>query len=339
MSGLPRITVAIPTYNAAAFLQATLDSLSAQTHQDFEVLVVDDASRDETCALVERHGFPSLRIHRNPTNRGCTHTIPLCAQLATHDLLVYLCHDDLLAPNALAHIAGAFRDPSIGAVTRPLFWFEGDRLDHPLRVVRPFSEQQDTVIRINDEESKLHSLITTLGQLSALGFRRSMMTVPFTNDVFTVHIQAFLGVFREHPVVMLSDYVLAVRSETSQSRTLGSIYRRSPLLSWDEMLKSVFSDPRHAHALHACRRTICTENDVGLIQVKCTGGMRALLQEIGVSIRVWPMNAIRPHFLFWCLVTLLLPRRWLRWSIDRLKQILGPRVAAGVRLSGGCMST
>lgn len=330
----PPITVVIPTYNAAAFIKPTLDSLTAQTFTDFTVLVVDDGSRDDTCGIIERHGFPSLRLVRNPSNLGCVQTLARCVELATDEILVFLCHDDILSPNALERIVGAFHDPAVGAVTRPLFWFEGDQINRPNRVVRPIDSRRDTLIRATDDARHLRGLIETLGQASGLGFRRKFMTVPFSDDVFTVHIQAFLGILREHPVVLLSDYIVAVRTETSQSRTVSAVYETSPLESWDRMLRRVFPEPRFAHTLHACRRVICTKNDVGLVQVKCSGGQRKLLREIAVSLRVWPGNLIRPHFWLWCLITLILPRGFLRRTIDRLKNLLGPRLATGIRLAG-----
>ena len=104
--------------------------------------------------------------------------------------------------------------------------------------------------------------------------------------------------------------------------------------SWDTMLRKVFSEPHFARTLHHCRKVICTKNDVGLVQVKCAGGQKTLLREIWVSIRLWPINLFRPHFLLWCFITLVMPRRLLRSTIDRLKNILGPRLASDVRLAG-----
>ena len=50
----PLVSVCIPTYNGAAFLEQTLASVAAQTFEEFEVLIVDDGSSDETIAIAER---------------------------------------------------------------------------------------------------------------------------------------------------------------------------------------------------------------------------------------------------------------------------------------------
>ncbi len=328
----PLVTVAIPTYNAAGFIKPTLDSLSTQTYTNYETLVVDDASSDDTCAIIEHYGFSSLRTIRNKVNRGCTYTIPLCAELARGEILVYLCHDDILSPIALERIVSAFRNPEIGANTRPYFFFEGTVYDCPNRVAPPLDPHHDVIVHFDDNYHTIHGLVQTLGQLSAMAFRKSFMKVPFSKDVFTVHVQAFLGILCEHPVVALSDYILAVRTDTSQSRSVPKIYQTSPLESWDRMLHRVFHEPRYARTLHYCRKVICTNNDIGLVQIKCAGGQLALLREIWISIKVWPMNTIRPFFLFWSFITLLMPRKMLRKTIDWLKNLIGPRIYRDVKL-------
>lgn len=51
---LPAISVVIPMFNAEKFIGDCLNSLLAQTFQDFEIIVVDDCSTDNSCAVVEK---------------------------------------------------------------------------------------------------------------------------------------------------------------------------------------------------------------------------------------------------------------------------------------------
>ena len=61
--GEPEVSICVPTFNGARHLEACLESVVAQTFDDFEVLVVDDASTDDTVAVVERF--------RGALTRGC----------------------------------------------------------------------------------------------------------------------------------------------------------------------------------------------------------------------------------------------------------------------------
>jgi glycosyltransferase involved in cell wall biosynthesis len=106
----PRVSVCIPTYNGAAFLAETLTSVVAQTNVDFEVVVVDDCSTDESFDIAERfaRSDPRVRAIRNAERAGS----------GAANAKVYLAHargawiktlnqDDLLAPTCLARMLDA----------------------------------------------------------------------------------------------------------------------------------------------------------------------------------------------------------------------------------------
>jgi len=95
-----RISVVIPTYNAATRLARTIASVLAQTAPAHEVIVVDDGSTDETPAVCA--GFGS-RIHtRRVVNGGQQHARNLGAAEANGDWIALLDHDDLWDPEYLA---------------------------------------------------------------------------------------------------------------------------------------------------------------------------------------------------------------------------------------------
>lgn len=63
MKNFPLVSVIMPAYNAAEYIEATLDSLLAQTFDDWELLVVNDCSTDNTVALVNAYKEKDSRIH------------------------------------------------------------------------------------------------------------------------------------------------------------------------------------------------------------------------------------------------------------------------------------
>ncbi len=97
---MPRFSLIIPTYNRAALLERTLASVFAQTFRDFEILVVDDGSTDETLSLLAGYGDRLTPLRQ--ANRGPGSARNLGLRHAQGEYVVFLDSDDLLLPWSLA---------------------------------------------------------------------------------------------------------------------------------------------------------------------------------------------------------------------------------------------
>jgi alpha-1,3-rhamnosyltransferase len=108
----PLVTVVVPSFNKAAFVEATLDSIRVQTFQDFELLVIDDCSTDESVLVVEtwmtKHGFPCSLV-KSDTNRGLCASLNVSLGLAKGSLYACLAADDLWHPRSLELMVGTMR--------------------------------------------------------------------------------------------------------------------------------------------------------------------------------------------------------------------------------------
>jgi glycosyltransferase involved in cell wall biosynthesis len=70
-TGTPRVSVVVPNYNHARYLRQRLDSIRNQTYQDFELIVLDDASTDESAAIIHQYiDPPRIRFLPNTVNSG-----------------------------------------------------------------------------------------------------------------------------------------------------------------------------------------------------------------------------------------------------------------------------
>ena len=98
-----RITVMTPTYNRAYIIKNLYDSLKLQTFRDFEWIIIDDGSTDNTSDLVESFISESIiTIHyRKVSNGGKHRAVNLGAKLANGDLFFIVDSDDYLTSNAL----------------------------------------------------------------------------------------------------------------------------------------------------------------------------------------------------------------------------------------------
>ena len=131
--GAPHVSVIVPFYNLADTLPETLDSLRAQTFQEFEVIVVDDGSTHadsrEMIDRLEREfadeaGHPRWRVLRKP-NGGLGSARNAGIAAAQADLILPLDADDILEPTYLATLVRAMAlDPSLAAVSTFSRYFE-----------------------------------------------------------------------------------------------------------------------------------------------------------------------------------------------------------------------
>jgi glycosyltransferase involved in cell wall biosynthesis len=107
--GDPAVSVCIPTYNGEKYLRKCLDSVSAQTFQDFEIRAVDDRSTDGTMDILEEYSKRDARVkvHRNERNQGIAPNWNRCLDVARGEWIKYVFQDDLIAPECLEKMVAA----------------------------------------------------------------------------------------------------------------------------------------------------------------------------------------------------------------------------------------
>ncbi|MBU1200208.1 glycosyltransferase family 2 protein [Patescibacteria group bacterium] len=93
-----KISLTIPTFNRADLLDQTLQSVIAQTTRPHQVIVIDNASTDDTPQVVKKYKEYGIKYHRNKTNLGMVGNYNQCIKLATGTHISFLHSDDLIAP-------------------------------------------------------------------------------------------------------------------------------------------------------------------------------------------------------------------------------------------------
>lgn len=125
-SGYPRVTLGVPVYNGGWSIARTLDNLLAQTFADFEILVSDNGSTDDTEAICRRYAERDVRIRyvRQPRNLGPAKNFRYLVDVARGDYFLWAACDDLRSPDFLAlNVAFLDEHPDYVASTCPN-WFE-----------------------------------------------------------------------------------------------------------------------------------------------------------------------------------------------------------------------
>lgn len=98
----PKISVVVPAYNIAPFVKETLDSIFAQTYENFEVVLVNDGSTDTDELENALAPFSEKIVYASQANRGASAARNLAICLARGELLAFLDGDDVWLPDFLA---------------------------------------------------------------------------------------------------------------------------------------------------------------------------------------------------------------------------------------------
>jgi glycosyltransferase involved in cell wall biosynthesis len=113
MEGQERISVIVPVYNGAATLAGCLDAVYASQYPDFEVVVVDDGSKDATREVAARY---PCRVLALPQNQGAAQAKNEGARPATGEILFFTDADVHVQPQTLSWVAEALRDAEVAGV-------------------------------------------------------------------------------------------------------------------------------------------------------------------------------------------------------------------------------
>lgn len=122
---LPRASVVIPNYNHAKFLPRCLDALLHQSVPPHEVIVIDDASKDDSLEVLEAYArrYPLLRVVRNEQNKGVCFTLNRGLDLAQGDYVCFPAADDEVLPGLFEHLLPLLaQHPQAGAASGMTEW-------------------------------------------------------------------------------------------------------------------------------------------------------------------------------------------------------------------------
>ncbi|GHA56676.1 glycosyltransferase family 2 protein [Pontibacter akesuensis] len=98
---MAKVTVLMPVYNAEKFLAEAMYSILVQTFPDFEFLIIDDASTDNSALIIQSYSDPRIRFYQNRKNLGVTATLNAGIELASCELIARMDADDISYPYRL----------------------------------------------------------------------------------------------------------------------------------------------------------------------------------------------------------------------------------------------
>jgi glycosyltransferase involved in cell wall biosynthesis len=121
MTRTPLVSVCIPTYNRPEYLRRAVESCLAQTLPDFEVIITDNSTNDESAKMAATWKDPRVRYFKNVGNIGAVASSNRAVTLCQAPYIKFLMDDDLIKPRCLELMARAFeQNPTTGIVMAPM---------------------------------------------------------------------------------------------------------------------------------------------------------------------------------------------------------------------------
>lgn len=176
----PLLTIAIPTWNRAAYLQLNLKQLSGQISKaanNIEILISDNCSTDETPAVVAgfvEQGLP-IRYIRNSENVGSDFNIAQCFNEAAGRYVLILGDDDLLIDGSLVLLLALLDKKQYGVLSMRPYGYENDfRREHPggCSRIHEFTDAGDFVVALGAFSTLISANIISKELLSGVDARK-----------------------------------------------------------------------------------------------------------------------------------------------------------------------
>lgn len=178
ISNIPRVSVCIPVRNGVEFIEKAVLSVLEQTYQDFELIIVDNFSTDNTVDLIEKltSRTDKIKLYKNQKNIGLIENFNACLYKATGKYIKFLCADDVLMPKCLELMVSSLElndCVSLVTVGRLLINEEDKAL-----VLKSYVKEE-TLIPGHAVINRCLFGANYIGEPSATMFRREMLTEGF----------------------------------------------------------------------------------------------------------------------------------------------------------------
>ena len=136
----PKISVIVPMYNAEKYLSLCINSILAQTFKDFELILIDDCSKDKTLEVAKSFNDSRIKILQNKKNLGMPGAVRNVGIDAARGEYIYFCDDDdAILANGLEVLLKAAEEKNADAVNTTKFYHSND-----------FTNNEDMQVKIKE---------------------------------------------------------------------------------------------------------------------------------------------------------------------------------------------
>jgi glycosyltransferase involved in cell wall biosynthesis len=283
---VPYVSVIIPTYNRAAYLPATIDSVLAQDYRDFELIVVDDGSTDETTQVVQRYESSVQYVHQANQREGVARNHGI--RRASGALLAFLDSDDVWLPWKLqADVAAFQRHPDAALVYSRIedISSTGQRLG-ARRLPGPSGDVFDRLVLENF--IPLSTVSVRRGAFEAVGRFSGEPELSGSIDW-----EAWVRLSARHPFIHVPLVTTQVRVHPQSMLSNGAYMERAMLRAVDLML----ANPEVRHRVGDRRARVLASLYLAIaVNHYSAGAMPRAREYLGRAVRAWSPIVLHPRF-------------------------------------------
>lgn len=252
----PLVSICIPTYNGAQFIAETMDSAIAQTYTNLEIIVSDDASMDETLAIIESYinktNIP-IHIHKHQPN-GIGANWNHCIKKANGTYIKFLFQDDVLLLDCIETMVGTLEgDDTIALVaSKRDFIIEDSYLNEETKAwVEKYGDLQSTINfqkyngkQILDKQLFKHkeyfnSPRNKVGEPSTVLFRKDLVNSIgyYREDLKQVLDYEFYNrILKHQSIVILQDKLVKFRLHSQQATVINKNNDQKDYVIYDRLM-------------------------------------------------------------------------------------------------------
>ena len=240
-----KVSVCIPAYNGGKFIKEAIDSVLGQSLKNFEIIIVDDRSTDNTASIINSYSDPRIKFYQNEKNLGLIPNWNKALSLATGEYIKILPDDDLIYPECLklqAEILDRDVKKEVALVCGRKFIINNKG---KILFSRGYSKQKEIVSGFDAINKTIRSGGNIIGEGGAVMFRREIMQKAgiIDSDIFYVlDLDYWFKILLHGKLYSIPDIVSAFRvSEISQS----TIIKDKQQTDCINFIKKIYNNPKY----------------------------------------------------------------------------------------------
>ena len=222
---MPKVSILMGIYNCAPTLREAVDSILSQTFTDWELILCEDGSKDETYAIAQeyRRQYPDrIVLLRNEKNMGLNHTLNRCLQAASGEYCARMDGDDISLPDRFEkQVAFLDAHPAYAIVSTPMIFFdEQGEWGRNQMIERP---QRDDFIHHSPVHCHAPCMIRREAYLAVGGYTEDLRMLRFedVNLWYKLYAAGYRGYNLSEPLYMMRDGREAAGRRSLRSRLNG----------------------------------------------------------------------------------------------------------------------